>query len=200
MYTPTLADYAYGWLITKAQFGNGVAPVPTIMHGGGINGFNTMIVRFPEQKHLIVMLDNTSQGTSVDRLVSAVTKILFSQPYSLPKMSIVDALFQTIKDKGLEAGLAQYRDLKPRQSGVYDFSEPELNRLGYQLLQTGKLKEAIEIFKLNVAEYPKAFNTYDSLAEAYMISGNTDLAILELQEIAGAEPREQQCDRNVETD
>ena len=42
----------------------------------------------------------------------------------------------------------------------------------------GKQNEAIEIFKLNVAEYPKAFNTYDSLGEAYMVSGNKELAIL----------------------
>jgi CubicO group peptidase (beta-lactamase class C family) len=177
MFTPSLGDYAYGWVINKAQFGNGVAPVPTIRHGGGINGFNTMIVRFPEQKHLLVMLDNTSQGEGVNRLIAALTNILFDQPYSLPKMSIADALFQTINDKGLDAGLLQYRELKSRQSDLYDFGEPELNRLGYQLLQRGKLNEAIEIFKLNVAEYPKAFNTYDSLGEAYMVRGNTDLAV-----------------------
>lgn len=177
MFTPNLENYAYGWVVTEAQFGNGAVPVPTIRHGGGINGFNTMIVRFPEQRHLIVLLDNTSQGPSVDRLETALTNILFNRPYSLPRMSIAEALFQTIRDKGLEAGLAQYRDLKTRQSDIYDFTEPELNRLGYQLLQAEKQKEAIEIFKLNVAEYPKGFNTYDSLGEAYMLAGNMDLAI-----------------------
>ena len=45
------------------------------------------------------------------------------------------------------------------------------------MLQARKLKEAIEIFKLNVAEYPRGFNTYSSLGEAYMVSGNTELAI-----------------------
>ena len=84
---------------------------------------------------------------------------------------------KTITEKGIEAGLAQYRDLKARQANVYDFSEPELNRLGYQLLQAKKLKEAIEVFKLNVEAYPQGFNTYDSLGEAYMVSGNTELAI-----------------------
>ena len=42
---------------------------------------------------------------------------------------------------------------------------------------TGKLKEAIEIFKLNVEAYPKGFNTYDSLAEAYMNNKENELAI-----------------------
>ena len=52
-----------------------------------------------------------------------------------------------------------------------------LNRLGYHLLRTGKAKEAIEIFKLNVESYPKSFNTYDSLAEAYMTINERELAI-----------------------
>jgi len=178
MYKPALADYAYGWVVNKAEFGNGAPATERIMHGGGINGFNTLIIRYPQQKHLIVLLDNTSQGESLDRLQDSITRILFNHPYTMPKMSIVDVVLQAINEKGLDAGLARYRDLKTKQSDVYDFSEPELNRLGYRLLQAGKQKEAIEIFKLNVAEYPKAFNTYDSLGEGYMVSGNLELAIL----------------------
>ena len=178
MYKPALADYAYGWVVNKAEFGNGTPAAERIMHGGGINGFNTLIIRYPQPKHLIVLLDNTSQGGSLDRLQDTITRILFNQPYTMPKQSIVDLLQQTFMEKGLDAGLAHYRDLKAKQSEVYDFSEPELNRLGYRLLQAGKQNEAIEIFKLNVAEYPKAFNTYDSLGEAYMVSGNKELAIL----------------------
>ena len=40
-----------------------------------------------------------------------------------------------------------------------------------------RIKDAIEIFKLNVEEYPDAFNPYDSLGEAYMIDGQKELAI-----------------------
>jgi tetratricopeptide (TPR) repeat protein len=39
------------------------------------------------------------------------------------------------------------------------------------------MKEAIEILKLNVEMYPQAFNTYDSLGEAYMNNKEPDLAI-----------------------
>jgi len=44
-------------------------------------------------------------------------------------------------------------------------------------LQMKKVADAIEIFKLNVAAYPQAFNAYDSLGEAYMVHGDKDLAI-----------------------
>ena len=45
------------------------------------------------------------------------------------------------------------------------------------LLAQKKLKEAIEILKLNVEAYPQGFNTYDSLGEAYMNNGDKELAI-----------------------
>ncbi|HKO95522.1 MAG TPA: serine hydrolase [Pyrinomonadaceae bacterium] len=177
MYKPNLSDYAYGWTITKTNFSGGTANVPIIAHGGGINGFNTVIARFPEQKHLVVLLDNTSQGGSLGGIQREIVNILYGQPHELPRMPLAEVLNKTIGEKGIEAAVAQYREFKTKQPKVYDFREPELNRLGYQLMGQKKLKEAIEIFKLNVAEYPQGFNTYDSLAEAYMNNGDTELAI-----------------------
>ena len=83
----------------------------------------------------------------------------------------------TVREKGVEAGIAQVRDLKARQPNDYEFSENEINMLGYQLLQSKKAKDAIEVFKLNVEFFPKSANTYDSLAEAYMNNGDNELAI-----------------------
>src|SRR6185503_14841310 len=166
MYKPFLDDYAYGWVIQKASFKQNGNDVQIITHGGGINGFTTTIVRFPQEQNLIVMLDNTGTGY-LNRLSDSIAKIIYNQPYDQPKMSIVALLQKTITEKGIEAGVAQYRDLKANQSATYDFAEPELNQLGYELLRSGKSREAIEIFKLNVETYPKAANAYDSLGEAY---------------------------------
>ena len=44
-------------------------------------------------------------------------------------------------------------------------------------MRSGKLKEAVEIFKLNIDAYPKAANAYDSLGEAYLNLNQKDLAI-----------------------
>ena len=176
MYKPFLQDYAYGWVVTNASFKQNDKPVQVITHGGGINGFTTTIVRYPNEKNLIVMLDNTGSGY-LDRLSESLAKILYNQPYEPPKISIVDILEKTITEKGVAAGIAQYRDLKAKQAAMYDFAEPELNQLGYRLLRSGKSTEAIEIFKLNVEAYPQGFNTYDSLAEAYMTANQRELAI-----------------------
>lgn len=50
-------------------------------------------------------------------------------------------------------------------------NEVEVNAYGYQLLGMKKVKQAIEIFQLNIKNYPASWNTYDSLAEAYGIAG-----------------------------
>ena len=173
MFKPHLANYAYGWSVRNARFD---PKVQVITHNGGINGFSTTIIRFPAEKNLIVMLDNTGQG--LDRLSEELAKILYDRPHALPKMSVAEVLSKTIAEKGIAAGLTQFQELKTKSADSYDFSEEELNRLGYQLLGTGKRDEAIQIFKLNVELYPKAFNTYDSLGEAYMVAGNKELAIL----------------------
>ena len=52
-----------------------------------------------------------------------------------------------------------------------------INALGYRSLRSKKIKEAIEIFKLNVEAFPKSSNVYDSLGEAYMKNGDKELAI-----------------------
>ena len=175
MYKPFLENYAYGWVVTDASFKQNNQPVQVITHGGGINGFATTIVRFPKEKNLIVILDNT--GQNVDRLGETLTKILYNQPYEPPKMSIVAALEKTIKEKGVEAGIVEYRTLKAKQAATYDFGEGELNTLGYRLMRAGKVKDAVEIFKLNVEAYPQGYNTYDSLAEGYMNLNERDLAV-----------------------
>jgi tetratricopeptide (TPR) repeat protein len=55
--------------------------------------------------------------------------------------------------------------------------EADLNNIGYQLLAANKIKDAIEVFALNVKLFPASWNTYDSLGEAYLADGNKALAI-----------------------
>lgn len=59
------------------------------------------------------------------------------------------------------------------------FDESVINWLGYHfLLWWDRIDEALEVFKLNVWLFPNSANAHDSLAEAYMIVGNMELAIM----------------------
>jgi tetratricopeptide (TPR) repeat protein len=104
-----------------------------------------------------------------------------------PKRSGADALFTTIAEGGVEPALRQYVALK--SSDEYYLTEQELNSLGYKLLAMKKVKEAIEIFKLNVAAYPQSANVYDSLGEAYMTAGDRELAVSNYRRSLELDPR-----------
>jgi len=52
-----------------------------------------------------------------------------------------------------------------------------MNHLGYQLLGLKRIKDAIEVFKQNTVDFPDAFNTWDSLAEGFMVGGDKESAI-----------------------
>lgn len=93
------------------------------------------------------------------------------------KKQIVDTLMRVILDKNVKKAIDVYYDLKENKEDEYNFKESQLNILGYQLLQVGSTKDAIEIFKLNVEEFPDSYNVYDSLGEGYMMNGDTKLAI-----------------------
>jgi hypothetical protein len=178
MFKPNLSSYGYGFVITNIKLGPNKLEVPVIQHDGGINGFNTVIIRLVRDKRLIVLLDNTERGEYLDRIAAGIASILYDQPYDSPKESIVDTLLKTIVDKDVNSAVTQYRSMKTGgTASQYDFAETELNTLGYRLIQMKRVTDAIEIFKLNVEVFPQAANAYDSLGEAYMIHGDKDLAI-----------------------
>src|SRR5256886_17526259 len=71
------------------------------------------------------------------------------------------------------------------------FRSRALNRLGYLLLGKGRNADAIAIFKLNVEEYPKSGNVYDSLAEAYAKDGQKQQAIANYRKSLELDPKNQ---------
>jgi len=52
-----------------------------------------------------------------------------------------------------------------------------LNRMGYQFLRDKKENKAIAIFELATREFPTVANTFDSLGDGYMATGNKEKAI-----------------------
>jgi hypothetical protein len=98
--------------------------------------------------------------------------------YGPPKIPVYVALMEEEKNNGIESAIRLYHELKQNRPDDYDFSEYQLNNLGYGFLAGGKLDEALAVFKLNIEMFPDAFNTYDSYAEAFMISGDYEKAVI----------------------
>jgi pimeloyl-ACP methyl ester carboxylesterase len=57
------------------------------------------------------------------------------------------------------------------------FPEFIVNLLGYEHMQSGDIKGAVDILKLNTMAYPNSPNVYDSLSDAYVADGQKDMAL-----------------------
>ncbi|MFC1785028.1 alpha/beta fold hydrolase [Candidatus Neomarinimicrobiota bacterium] len=85
--------------------------------------------------------------------------------------------FWTLNTLGVVEAVEMFERMRKNDQNWMPFDETKMNILGYQYLQSGKINEAIDLFKLNVQGYPLSANVYDSLAEAYMINKQDELAI-----------------------
>jgi len=164
--------YGYGWAVTKISNGHGDS-VNVVAHGGAVNGFNSLIERFTDDKNLIVLLNNTG-ATDLQDIAKHIEKILYNEKYEMPEEPIVIKFARKISDDGVDNAIKYIKNLSPEESKKLD--ERDINNLGYSLLNTGQTKEAIKIFKLNIDKYNSA-NSYDSYAEALMKDGQTEAAI-----------------------
>ena len=89
-------------------------------------------------------------------------------------MTLPEELGEQYRKKNVKAALDYYDELKKKYygRGAYDFGEDSLNNFGYEILEKNDAASAIQVFQLNAELYPQSANVWDSLAEAYMKSGD----------------------------
>jgi len=78
-----------------------------------------------------------------------------------------------LKSGAYEKALEGFIEIKKQDSTSILIDEREFNELGYQYLREKKYQDAIHVFQINVALYPESDNVYDSLADAYLRSGDS---------------------------
>ena len=176
IFTPHISDYGYGWVVKSVQKNLQKGKTKMAQHSGVIQGFNAFIMRLEEEGHTIILLNNTG-NVPLQAMGDKIRAILYDLPFDLPKQGLVRPLLNIIQESNIQAAIKYYHRLKKEQKTAYAFNESQLNTLGYELLRLNRKQEAVAILELNVQEYPEAFNTYDSLAEALLANGEKAAAI-----------------------
>jgi CubicO group peptidase (beta-lactamase class C family) len=164
------STYGFGWNIGwrgGQQF---------VWHTGNTEQYRAFIGRLLGDRLFIAILTNKGQSPRTE-ICEAIINILRDRPYAMPQLSIGMKLADVIKNRGVEAGIQEYQRLKATQRATYNFSEPELNSLGYELLGEGEREAAVRVFQLNTTEFPRSSNAYESLGEAYQKAGQKEPAI-----------------------
>lgn len=174
----------------KGRFGYGLGymiesiPKTSILLGGhrGANtGWQAIFNVDPLTNNGFVMITNGGSGQQIYQPIF-FDWMLWKTGVSLEdwyneKPPILKKLKAVIESKGIHGIETIYKDLKKNQSEKYNFSESQLNELGYHYLNKDDFEKAIAIFKLNTEAFPYSFNVYDSCGEALLKKGAREEAI-----------------------
>jgi CubicO group peptidase (beta-lactamase class C family) len=163
-------SYGFGWWIAMHDGAR------DLFHDGAFSGYITYNERLTSDQVSISVVSNLRQPFVYD-IRTAIVHILEGAPYSLPKIPGSMWLHRRTATIGLDSAIAEYRVLQKSGNPDYDFAEVVLNSYAYIFLRSGKVDEAIKVFKLNTDLYPGSFNVFDSLADGYEKAGNKTLAI-----------------------
>jgi CubicO group peptidase (beta-lactamase class C family) len=169
MITPVLSGYAYG--IGNSAMPIGEESVQAVAHSGGIPGFSSMLIYFPESEQTVAVISNTGDNTGA--IARNVAQLMHGAEAETPTRPLAMVVSEVIETDGVEAAIAHVREQR-EAGGVTD--ESQLNQAGYVLLGEGRVQDAIQIFTLNVELFPEASNPYDSLGEAYVAARDPENA------------------------
>lgn len=179
-FSSLLNGYAVGWPVVARKEHPAAAAV-----GGG----RSAVFVYPEDDLSIVVLTNLAGGSPevfIDEIAGFFIpgmKEANGFGLSTPVKQVRAALEKT----GYTRAIEEVKDLM-KKSGSFRLTEKEVNSWGYKLVQQNRVKDAIEVFKLNVFLYPKSANAFDSLGEAYAEIGDTSLAISNYEQSLRLDP------------
>jgi CubicO group peptidase (beta-lactamase class C family) len=149
-------------------------------HWGDNGGFKDYVIAYKKLKTGVVIFTNGDNGLGIiPEIVKAATggnHPVFSwlnyEAYNSPGRR----LGKDIDKLGIAEAARRFREERRLHPASFKVNEGGINSLGYSYLRSKRVKEAIEIFKLNVEMFPASSNVYDSLGEAYMENGDKELA------------------------
>jgi D-alanyl-D-alanine-carboxypeptidase/D-alanyl-D-alanine-endopeptidase len=147
-----------GWHMVKTTLGDAVC------HSGGTGGYRTFAGFIQETGMGVVVFTNSDQGSPEDIGFHLLNAAL---PLKEVKASIAAEMKKVIDTKGVDEAITLYQERKKTKPDQYDFSEEVLNTLGYSYMDSN-LPVAMAILKLNVEQFPDAFNVYDSYGEVLL--------------------------------
>jgi CubicO group peptidase (beta-lactamase class C family) len=185
MFTPaSTGNYGYGWFITRRKINQGKDSILIADHSGSINGFGSYIARILTDSSLVIILKNQRSDSYIDPafapdIGNQIITILYGADVDIPAKSIARHIASRIGREGVDSAIAEYKRAKRIHFSDYSFRESELNKLGIELYFKYKMAdEALKIFEVNMQEFPKSYNTYDSYAFILMEKGDYTNSIL----------------------
>jgi len=125
------------------------------------------------------IIDKSGYATALPAVISALEMIFPAEKWDVSyRKFLSEQHTQTLKAVKLHFDtLSKEYGFTVLPKGERFYDRTRLKRLGYQLLEEGRISEAIAMFKYWQKFYPYAANSHDSLADAYEANNQLDMAL-----------------------
>lgn len=110
--------------------------------------------------------------------------VLFYQPF----WQAIQNSRNYFQNDDFKGALEYYKGLSTNRDDIADYFESSVNRSGYRFVRQKKLDQAETVFKLNTEYFPKSSNTWDSLAEVYLLKDDKELAVQNYKKVLELDP------------
>lgn len=165
--TSKTLSWGLGWGLQRTARGT------AFWHWGENNGeFQNFAIGYPGGDGVVVFTNSGNGFSIMPEIIAAVLPgehpafaWMGYERYDSPSKR----LLRDIRARGAEAALALPEANMP--------AEREINRIGYVLLETGRIADAVLVFERNVQRFPASGNVHDSLGEAYAAAGEREKSI-----------------------
>ncbi len=188
MFTSYLQRSGYGWNV-GTYVKNGAEGRGKLISGfGQTRGFASVIGRFLDDRHLVVVLGNMvplPQGEIANKIWN--TFLGFDEEAPLAPVS--ETLYQKLFSEGVGAAVAEYRRLKEVVKARNLPGESAINSAAFYYLESHRIEEAITICQFNLVLYPNSANAYARLGEAYTKLGDKQNAIESYEKALAIDPK-----------
>jgi CubicO group peptidase (beta-lactamase class C family) len=169
--------YGYGFR-TRTENGHQI-----VGHSGGFAGINAYLDMYLDLGYTVAVMSNFDRGAA--EVHDFIMSLLVGKTQEMRDRELTDLILERISERGYDAGVTLYKESR----GDAVVLENRVNGFGYRLLAENRISGAIDVFRFNVYLHPESANCYDSLGEAYMVGGNTELAIRNYEKSIELDPR-----------
>lgn len=151
-----------------------IYPIKESVSYGFAGGHVTHYIKYPDNNMAIIWLSSgykipfNTKGV-VDYIAGLADNNLLNE-----RAQIRETVCAPFYKRDIKLAIRNYKKIK-KENPTFVY-HTVLNTIGYNLLESNRIKEAIDVFKLNVKENPKSADYFDSLGEGYFVAGEYKLS------------------------
>ena len=175
----------------RGPFFNMIQPHRTtgaaIPHAGGANGINAVNMEIMRDGITIVVLANMDEPVA-EKISFGILAIIRGQEPDAPALPVMQEVYQAYTEHGIKY-VKQHFERLTKNAHPADPKAVILNQMGYNMLFSGNLSAALEMFKLNTELFPDDPNVWDSHGEALRKKGDRDAALTSYRKALALDPQ-----------